>query len=109
MALLHLAVGLLAAAAPTSALTFNVPASAPTNASAQLAEAPVGLSLEFFTFPAYMNDVEATKTCLQNLKELTGTWPPIRIGGTTQCASSSSRPFKSALSGLMLFQRPCNI
>lgn len=44
MALLHLAVGLLAAAAPTSALTFNVPASAPTNASAQLAEAPVGLS-----------------------------------------------------------------
>ncbi|KAF7624863.1 hypothetical protein F9C07_2154790 [Aspergillus flavus] len=95
MALLHLAAGLLAAAAPTSALTFNVPASAPTNASAQLAEAPVGLSLEFFTFPAYMNDVEATKTCLQNLKELTGTWPPIRIGGTTQDratydASSSS-------------------
>ncbi|KAE8336550.1 hypothetical protein BDV24DRAFT_178432 [Aspergillus arachidicola] len=44
MALLHLAAGLLAAAAPTSALTFNVPASAPTNASAQLAEAPVGLS-----------------------------------------------------------------
>ncbi|KAB8218925.1 hypothetical protein BDV33DRAFT_192400 [Aspergillus novoparasiticus] len=44
MALLHLAAGLLAAAAPTSALTFTVPASAPTNASAQLAEAPVGLS-----------------------------------------------------------------
>ncbi|KAE8372411.1 hypothetical protein BDV26DRAFT_100337 [Aspergillus bertholletiae] len=84
MALLHLAAGFLAVVALTSALTFNVPAAAPANASAQLADAPVGLSLEFFTFPAYMNDVAATKTCLQNLKELTGTWPPMRIGGTTQ-------------------------
>ncbi|KAE8404908.1 hypothetical protein BDV37DRAFT_282440 [Aspergillus pseudonomiae] len=95
MALLYLAAGLLAVAAPTSAWTIDVPASAPTNASAQLIDAPVGLSLEFFTFPAYMNDVDATKTCLQNLKELTGTWPPLRIGGTTQDratydASSSS-------------------
>ncbi|KNG88144.1 hypothetical protein ANOM_003351 [Aspergillus nomiae NRRL 13137] len=95
MALLYLAAGLLAVAAPTSAWTTDVPASAPTNASAQLVDAPVGLSLEFFTFPAYMNDVDATKTCLQNLKELTGTWPPLRIGGTTQDratydASSSS-------------------
>jgi hypothetical protein len=42
------------------------------------------LRLEFFTFPAYMNNVAATTTCLQNLKDLTGTWPPLRIGGTTQ-------------------------
>ncbi|EED21950.1 hypothetical protein TSTA_091910 [Talaromyces stipitatus ATCC 10500] len=31
-----------------------------------------------------MEDVDATETCLQNLKELTGTWPPIRVGGTTR-------------------------
>ncbi|KAJ5624035.1 hypothetical protein N7510_000344 [Penicillium lagena] len=31
-----------------------------------------------------MNDVASTTTCLQNLKDLTGTWPPLRIGGTTQ-------------------------
>src|ERR1700722_15849404 len=46
-------------------------------------------SLEFFTFPAYMNDVAATTTCLQNMKDLTGTWPPLRIGGTTQCVVRS--------------------
>ncbi|KAE8140444.1 hypothetical protein BDV38DRAFT_290173 [Aspergillus pseudotamarii] len=44
MVLLHLAAGFLAVVAPTSALIFEVPASAPRNASAQLAEAPVGLS-----------------------------------------------------------------
>ncbi|KPM35796.1 hypothetical protein AK830_g10777 [Neonectria ditissima] len=67
-----------------SGLTFNVPTTAPSNSSAQLPVAPVGVSLEFFTFPGYMNDVAATSTCLQNLKDLTGTWPPLRIGGTTQ-------------------------
>ncbi|KAE8154588.1 hypothetical protein BDV25DRAFT_171800 [Aspergillus avenaceus] len=65
-------------------LTFSVPSEPPENASSQLAAAPVGVSLEFFTFPAYINDVAATETCLQNLKDLTGTWPPLRIGGTTQ-------------------------
>ncbi|KAF7595496.1 hypothetical protein BBP40_005832 [Aspergillus hancockii] len=84
--------GLVASA---SGLSFHVPATPPSNASGQLDNAPVGLSLEFFTFPAYMNDVAATKTCLQNLKDVSGTWPPLRIGGTTQDratydASSSS-------------------
>lgn len=41
-------------------------------------------SLEFFTFPEYIQDLPSTTTCLQNLKDLTGTWPPVRIGGTTQ-------------------------
>lgn len=31
-----------------------------------------------------MNDVGSTGQCLQNLKDLTGTWPPMRVGGTTQ-------------------------
>ncbi|KAL5046138.1 hypothetical protein BDW71DRAFT_197861 [Aspergillus fruticulosus] len=66
------------------ALTFNVPSTPPANASKQLSAAPVGVSLEFFTFPGYFHDVPATTTCLENLKDLTGTWPPMRIGGTTQ-------------------------
>ncbi|KAL3481247.1 hypothetical protein BJX99DRAFT_253905 [Aspergillus californicus] len=66
------------------ALSFSVPASPPSNASKQLSAAPVGVSLEFFTFPAYINDVAATTTCLENFKDLTGVWPPMRIGGTTQ-------------------------
>ncbi|KAL4899291.1 hypothetical protein BDW74DRAFT_171583 [Aspergillus multicolor] len=66
------------------AVTFDVPSSPPENASKQLTAAPVGVSLEFFTFPGYINDVPATSTCLENLKDLTGTWPPMRIGGTTQ-------------------------
>ncbi|KAL4965464.1 uncharacterized protein BDV14DRAFT_208713 [Aspergillus stella-maris] len=66
------------------ALTFYVPASPPDNSSPQLSSAPVGVSLEFFTFPAYFNDVAATTTCLANFRDLTGVWPPLRIGGTTQ-------------------------
>ncbi|GFF70275.1 beta-glucuronidase [Aspergillus lentulus] len=67
-----------------AALTFAVPSTPPSNASGQLSAAPVGVSLEFFAFPAYMNNVAATTTCLQNFKALTGVWPPLRIGGTTQ-------------------------
>jgi hypothetical protein len=40
--------------------------------------------IEFFTFPAYIINVNSTYQCLQNLKALTGIWPPLRIGGTTQ-------------------------
>ncbi|CAG9997128.1 unnamed protein product [Clonostachys byssicola] len=67
-----------------STLDFHVPESLPTNASPRLSVAPVGVSIEFFAFPGYVTNVPATKTCLQNLKDLTGTWPPLRIGGTTQ-------------------------
>lgn len=41
-------------------------------------------SFEFFTFPSYFTNVTATNQCLSNWQNLTGTWPPIRIGGTTQ-------------------------
>lgn len=41
-------------------------------------------SFEFFAWPGYVNNVTATSTCLENLKDLSGVWPPIRIGGTTQ-------------------------
>ncbi|KAJ5557381.1 beta-glucuronidase [Penicillium frequentans] len=54
------------------------------NLSATLTEAPVGVSFEFFAYPAYVTDVASTQQCLENFKDLTGAWPPIRIGGTTQ-------------------------
>ncbi|KAJ5141040.1 hypothetical protein N7526_002035, partial [Penicillium atrosanguineum] len=78
---------LLAVAAPASGLSFNIPTSPPSNYSAQLSAAPVDFyshrSFEIFAFPEYIQDIQST-TCLKNMKDLTGTWPPIRIGGTTQ-------------------------
>ncbi|KAH6692800.1 hypothetical protein BKA61DRAFT_499534, partial [Leptodontidium sp. MPI-SDFR-AT-0119] len=52
--------------------------------TATLDPAPVGVSFEFFAFPSYFTNVTATNQCLKNFQEVTGTWPPIRIGGTTQ-------------------------
>lgn len=66
-----------------AAVTYDIPASKPIGA-ATLDPAPVSISFEFFAFPSYFTNVTATNQCLQNLQELTGTWPPIRIGGTTQ-------------------------
>ncbi|KAK2785115.1 hypothetical protein FQN52_008601 [Onygenales sp. PD_12] len=65
-------------------VSFEIPASPPSTASKQLIAAPIGVSLEFFTFPGYMNDVAATATCLKNLGDVMGEMPPVRIGGTTQ-------------------------
>ncbi|QSZ32379.1 hypothetical protein DSL72_001953 [Monilinia vaccinii-corymbosi] len=64
-------------------LDYRIPSIAPGNA-AKLAPAPVALSFEFFAYPAYFKDVTATRQCLANFKDLSGTWPPMRIGGTTQ-------------------------
>ncbi|KAJ6180572.1 hypothetical protein N7519_011033 [Penicillium mononematosum] len=84
MAFFPISVSLLGLVASASGLTFDIPTSPPPNSSGQLSAAPVGVSLEFFTFPEYIQDVKSTMTCLENLKDLTGTWPPMRIGGTTQ-------------------------
>lgn len=54
-------------------------------------------SLEFFAFPAYMNNVAATTTCLQNFKALTGVWPPLRIGGTTQYVYKQSSAYAACM------------
>lgn len=43
---------------------------------------------EFFAFPSYFTNVTGTNQCLANWKALTGVWPPIRIGGTTQDRAS---------------------
>ncbi|KAL2843388.1 hypothetical protein BJX68DRAFT_270121 [Aspergillus pseudodeflectus] len=82
-------------AASTLAVTFNVPASPPANASKRLSAAPVGVSLEFFTFLEYITDVPATTACLENLKDLTGVWPPLRIA--TQGGCGISPAFGAAL------------
>lgn len=77
---------LAVAAQGVAGVTFNVPSKVGTGgfAYAPLDEAPIGISFEFFAFPAYFSNVTATEQCLSNWKDLTGVWPPIRIGGTTQ-------------------------
>lgn len=69
-----------------AAVTFTVPSKVGTGgyAYAPLDKAPIGISFEFFAFPSYFLNVTATNQCLANWKDLTGVWPPIRIGGTTQ-------------------------
>lgn len=69
-----------------AAVTFTIPTKVGANnvKYAPLDPAPIGLSFEFFAFPSYFTNVTATKRCLANWKDLTGVWPPIRIGGTTQ-------------------------
>ncbi|PMD28948.1 glycoside hydrolase family 79 protein [Hyaloscypha variabilis F] len=62
---------------------YTIPSTAPSTATA-LDPAPLGISFEFFAFPSYFLNVTGTNQCLKNFEELTGTWPPIRIGGTTQ-------------------------
>ncbi|KAL2260516.1 hypothetical protein VTK26DRAFT_5443 [Humicola hyalothermophila] len=72
------------------AVTFTVPSrvGAVGYTYAPLDPAPVGLSFEFFAFPSYFSNVTATNQCLANWRDLTGVWPPIRIGGTTQDRAS---------------------
>ncbi|CAL3970494.1 unnamed protein product [Diplocarpon coronariae] len=71
------------AADPTA--RYSVISTAPTNAP-ELGYAPVGVSFEFWAFPAYFQDAAAaaTKQCLANLHTLSGIWPLIRIGGYSQ-------------------------
>ncbi|KAK4154252.1 glycoside hydrolase [Chaetomidium leptoderma] len=72
------------------AVTFAVPSKVGTGgySYAPLDPAPLGISFEFFAFPSYFTNVTATNQCLSNWKDLTGVWPPIRIGGTTQDRAS---------------------
>ncbi|KAI0017003.1 glycoside hydrolase family 79 protein [Xylariomycetidae sp. FL0641] len=86
MAKLHVLVYSAVIAVVRGAITFTVPEKAHTGnyKYTTLDPAPVGISFEFFAFPSYFTNVSATEKCLSNWKDLTGVWPPIRIGGTTQ-------------------------
>ncbi|PNS17613.1 hypothetical protein CAC42_3008 [Sphaceloma murrayae] len=70
-------------AAVDAAVSFAVPSTPPPDSSPLLSAAPVGVSIEFFTWPGY-NQLASTSRCLSNLRDITGVWPPVRIGGTTQ-------------------------
>ncbi|KAJ3454144.1 hypothetical protein MRS44_018038 [Fusarium solani] len=63
--------------------TFRVPASGGAD-KVKLDAAPVALSFEFTEFANYFLNYGNTKPCMSNLKQLTGVWPRIRIGGTSQ-------------------------
>lgn len=82
----HVVAAFIGAAATTSAVSFTIPYQAHTGnyKYAPVDPAPVGVSFEFFAFPSYFTNVTATTKCLSNWRDLTGVWPPIRIGGTTQ-------------------------
>ncbi|RYP65488.1 hypothetical protein DL770_008979 [Monosporascus sp. CRB-9-2] len=69
-----------------AAVTFTIPSQSGTGGYkySPVDPAPVGISFEFFAFPSYFTNVTATQQCLANWRDLTGAWPPIRIGGTTQ-------------------------
>lgn len=67
----------------TVAIDVTIPSSYSGNSSAPLDPTPVGASIEFFAWPGY-NDIPGTYGCLGQLASLTGRYPPIRIGGTTQ-------------------------
>ena len=81
---------LLAGVQGVTKIAFNVPGEVRSGgyAYAPLDVAPIGISFEFFAFPSYFTNVTATTQCLANWKSLTGVWPPIRIGGTTQDRAS---------------------
>lgn len=84
--LAHVVAALVGVTSTASAVTFTIPSQAHTGSYkyAPVDPAPVGISFEFFAFPSYFTNVTATTQCLSNWKDLTGVWPPIRIGGTTQ-------------------------
>lgn len=87
---MRLAVLLAAAAPAATAVTFRIPDGVGSGGYTYtpLEKAPIGISFEFFAFPSYFTNVTATTKCLANWKDLTGVWPPIRIGGTTQDRAS---------------------
>lgn len=58
----------------------------------------VSVSIEFFAFPGYTN-IAGTNQCLDNIARLRGVQPAVRIGGTTQYASSYVSPIVSLYRG----------
>ncbi|KAI9703439.1 MAG: hypothetical protein M1820_005912 [Bogoriella megaspora] len=63
--------------------TFDIPRYAGSG-SHQLDPAPVSFSFEFPYFPSYFVNISNTYSCIGEFQKLTGTWPGIRIGGTTE-------------------------
>ncbi|KAJ0426796.1 hypothetical protein BJY00DRAFT_306792 [Aspergillus carlsbadensis] len=81
----HLALAALSAAptAQAESTTFTVPQSAGSNAQ-RLDEAPVSFSFPYAGLPGYFPGMPLAHKCLDTFKGVTGTWPRIRIGGTSE-------------------------
>ncbi|EIN07042.1 hypothetical protein PUNSTDRAFT_121271 [Punctularia strigosozonata HHB-11173 SS5] len=77
------------------ALAIAVPSTTPSNA-ANVDPELLGVSLEFFTFPAY-TEIPATINCLANIQTFRGVAPPVRIGGTTQDRATYNPSLSSAV------------
>ncbi|KAJ5923149.1 hypothetical protein N7454_008394 [Penicillium verhagenii] len=89
----------LASLAPSvQGLGFAIPSRPPSNSSGTLNDAPLGISFEFFAFPAYMDDVASTSVCISNLEDAGGFDIPIRIGGTTQDRATYNASLAAAVS-----------
>ncbi|KAL3444835.1 hypothetical protein BJX65DRAFT_310425 [Aspergillus insuetus] len=66
------------------ALEFDIPSSPPiTNSSATIESNPLGISIEFYSFPKFL-EWALTESCLAHLNDAMGEATPIRIGGVTQ-------------------------
>ncbi|KAI9933512.1 hypothetical protein ASPWEDRAFT_617099 [Aspergillus wentii DTO 134E9] len=79
-------------------LEFAIPSSPPSNSSSLIDSTPLGVSLEFFAFPDYIEKVPLTNSCLSALGEVFGTPPPMRIGGTTQDRATYNASLSLAVS-----------
>ncbi|KAJ1561134.1 hypothetical protein HK405_004834 [Cladochytrium tenue] len=87
------------AASAQSALT--IPSTRTANPQGALSNGLVGISFEFFAFPEYFNvsAMPLTQQCLANLAAASaGTYPRIRIGGTTQDRATYDPTLTAAVS-----------
>ncbi|KAM6516713.1 hypothetical protein FALCPG4_014886 [Fusarium falciforme] len=71
------------AAAASAPCAFTVPPTPGKNA-AWLDPSPVSFSYPFATLQGYFPGMTLTMKCMSTFKDLTGVWPAIRIGGTSE-------------------------
>ncbi|KAL2785311.1 hypothetical protein BJX66DRAFT_315089 [Aspergillus keveii] len=85
LAVSHVAIAVLCAVSTTQAesTTFTVPKSGKPGAQ-PLDDAPISFSFPFAGLPGYFPGMPLAHKCLETFKEVTGTWPRIRIGGTSE-------------------------
>ncbi|KAH9940540.1 uncharacterized protein BXZ73DRAFT_88757 [Epithele typhae] len=70
--------------------------STPPSGSVTVDPSLISISIEFFAFPGYTN-ISGTNNCLNNLADLRGATPAIRIGGTTQDRATYDPNLQSAV------------
>ncbi|KAH7326988.1 glycoside hydrolase family 79 protein [Rhexocercosporidium sp. MPI-PUGE-AT-0058] len=90
-------------ASSSTTTVVAVPSSPPPNASPPILEAFVSYSIEFAFFPDFAGNSASPNTfsnnLLNNLGNLTGTKPYIRVGGNTQDYALYNASLKAAVNG----------